>query len=203
MRFTFKFAQKFIVAMKINGRLENNRGSIIPYLLIISPAILFIIYQLGNQLSIVNKEQTRIRTLTAMTMIQLNLTAYLKDPQAWSKTIADPANANMNCLRNHSNCVVGDEGNFQLNDAAGNAVYSSVSSSSGFHTGGGTCNNYGSVLSGRQCLIRVNLSWQADCSLPCTPTRVKVIGDFAVTSQINQVELNTNPYNFDFFLNVP
>ncbi|MBC7421127.1 MAG: hypothetical protein H7328_10400 [Bdellovibrio sp.] len=189
--------------MKLMGHLATNRGSIIPYLLIFFPAVLFIIYQLASVVSIANKEQTRVRTITSITITQANLMAYLKDPTAWSKTIADPVNVNLNCLRTHSNCVVGNEGNFQVDDAVGNVIYNSIPSTSGFDTGGGTCNNYGLILSGSQCPIRVNLSWKADCSLPCTPTRVKIIGDFVVSGQTNQIQLNMKPYYFEFLLNVP
>jgi hypothetical protein len=176
---------------------NNNRGSIIIYVMIMLPIFLTIIFYAGNKRLNNQKEQIRIRVITTSQILRSNLMAYLQDNTAWQKTVADAsANYNMDCLRSHSTCSIGSGGQIVVKDSEGNLVYDPTLGNSGITKSGVNCN----APFSSSCPIQLSLNWAPDCTLPCAPTKVIINGQFFVDSQLI---VNTQVYDFQFSQNVP
>lgn len=192
--------------MKPCRLIQSEKGSMLIQVLIIIPVFLIIIYLSSNQSMAIRKVIVGLDAATNVTIVRSNLVAYLQDNKAWSKAVADAAaNTSMGCLWSHSVCGVGSNGSFQVNDTLGNLVYNAIPITSGFSNTGGLCDSFSLSNPNNACPVRVNLKWEADCNLPCAPTRVKITGDY-ISSWENpsaRTSLNADNYHFEFFQDVP
>jgi type II secretory pathway pseudopilin PulG len=145
------------------------------------------------------RDLNHVQINTTMNLVRMQILSHMKNDSAWKATVDDTTNSSLNCIRTNTSCAVATTRPFKLNDSSGSLIYDSTLPSSGFGMNGVSCSTYNDLLGSDNCPIRVDLSWEPECTAPCVANGlVRVSARIKYNAENSKVNINALNYDINF-----